>query len=134
MAEITRMTGPSLSSLLPDSSQKISGLVAGEDLAMGDAAYIKGADGKVWKSTGAAANAAAKVDGWVLVNASAGEACTLVHDMNIQYSNSLLTPGARYYLSGTVPGGIADAASTGGTAPVAFAVDTKRIHCMLSRY
>lgn len=134
MAEVARMTGPSLASLLPDSSQKITGLVAGEDLLIGDACYIKGADGKVWKSNGTAATEAAHVDGWVLVNVSAGEAVTLVHNINVQYSNSLLVPGTRYFVSATVPGGIATVATTGGVTSVAFAVDTKRIHCMLSRY
>lgn len=132
MAEITKVN-PSLASLLIDSSQKISGLVAGEDLGYMDACYIKASDGKVWKSTGAAANAAAKIDGYNLVPASAGQPCTLGHDFNAQYG-SALTPGTRYFLSDTVPGGLATVATTGGTASVAFAVDTKRVHLMLSRY
>lgn len=133
MAEIAKSGTPSLSSVLPNpSANKISGLLAGEAIAVGDACYIK-SDGKVWRSTGAAANAAAKVDGWALVAAAANEGVTLVFDVNIRYGAGL-TPGARYYLSGTVAGGIADAASTGGTAPIAFAVDATRIRALQSRY
>jgi hypothetical protein len=43
-----------------------------------------------------------------------------------------LTPGASYFLSGTVAGGIADAATTGGTAPCAFAIDATRIRALQS--
>lgn len=133
MAEIAKSGTPSLSSVLPNpSANKISGLLAGEAIAVGDACYIK-SDGKVWRSTGAAANAAAKVDGWALVAAAANEAVTLVFDVNIRYG-ATLTPGARYFLSGTVAGGIADAASTGGTAPIAFAIDATRIRALQSRY
>lgn len=134
MAEIAKSGTPSLSSVLPNpSANKITGLLAGEDIAAGDACYIKAADGRAWRSTGAAANAAAKVRGWAGIAAKAGEAVTLVFDVNINYGSGL-TPGADYFLSGTVAGGIADAASTGGTAPVAFAVDATRIRVLQSRY
>jgi hypothetical protein len=87
----------------------------------------------VWRSTGAAANAAAKVRGWAAEAAKAGEAVTLYHNVRFRYGAGL-SPGADYYLSGTVAGGIADAASTGGTAPIGFAVDDTRVHLMLSAY
>ncbi len=35
-----------------------------------------------------------------------------------------MNPGAQLYLSGTVAGGLADTASTGGTTPIAFVVDS----------
>jgi len=34
---------------------------------------------------------------------------------------------AEYYLSGVTPGGLADIASTGGTAPIAYAIDATRV-------
>jgi hypothetical protein len=54
MAEVTRVSTNSLASLLPDPSQKITGLVAGEVLTPGDACYIKASDGRVYKSNGTA--------------------------------------------------------------------------------
>lgn len=132
MADITRITTPSLSSVLPNpSANKITGLLAGEALTVGDACYIK-SDGKVWKSNGTAATAPAKVDGWCLVAAAVNEGVTLVFDVNIEYATGM-TPGARYYAS-TNAGLIADGATTGGTAPIAFAVDATRIRALQSRY
>ena len=131
MADIAKSGTPSLASVAPPASSRISGLLAGEDIAAGDACYIK-SDGKVWRSTGAAANAAAKVRGYAFVAAKSGEAVTLYFDVNLNYGAGL-TPGADYYLSATA-GALADAASVGGTAPVAYAVDATRIHVMPSRY
>lgn len=133
MAEISKSGTPSLASTLPPQSQRPSGLLAGENIAAGDACYIKASDGRVWRSSGAAVAAAAKVRGWAAEAAKAGQGVTLLKDVNMHYG-AALTPGADYYLSGTVAGGIADAASTGGTAPIAFAWDATRIHVMASRY
>jgi hypothetical protein len=110
----------------------LAGLLAGEAIAAGDACYVK-SDGKVWLSTGAAANAAAKVDGWAAEACAVGEAVTIFFDVNFRYGAGL-TPGARLYVSGTTGGALADAASTGGTAPVGFVVDATRIHVWQSRY
>jgi hypothetical protein len=131
MAEITKGTA-SLASQTPPQHTRLSGLVAGEDLADCDACYIKN-DGKVWRSTGAAANAAAKVRGFTFIRAKAGEAVTLVWDVNFRYGSGL-TPGADLFLSGTVAGGLADAASTGGTAPIGYVIDAGRIAVRRSSY
>jgi hypothetical protein len=132
MAEIAKSGVPSLSSLTTDVN-KLSGLLAGEALAAGDACYIKDTDGKVYKSTGAAANAAAKVRGFAAQATPINEAVTLYWDVRFNYG-AALTPGANVFLSGATPGGLADAASTGGTASIGFVVDATRIHLMLSRY
>ncbi len=128
MAEISKSGTPSLSTTLPGPENMLSGLVAGEAIAAGDACYIKN-DGKVWKATGAAANAAARVRGFAAKAAAVGGAVTLLRDVNMHYGSGL-TPGADYYLSGSTAGGLADAASTGGTAPIAFAVDATRIRAV----
>src|SRR6476661_6743713 len=99
MSAVTKAGTPSLSSLLPPANNKISGLLAGEAIAAGDACYIK-SDGKVWRSTGAAANAAADVDGFAAAAAAVNQPVTLVYDCALQYGSGL-TPGAKYYLSGT---------------------------------
>jgi hypothetical protein len=125
MAAVAKSGKPSICSVNPSQSNFIVGLAAGEVIAAGDLVYIK-SDGLVWLATGAAANAAAKPDGMALVAAAVGDAVSIVTEVNIRYGASL-TPGARYYLSGTVPGGLDTATSTGGTTPVAKAIDTTRI-------
>lgn len=132
MAEITKVS-PSLSTRTPCAAHQVgSGLKAGEALGAGDACYIK-SDGLVWRSTGAAANAAAAVDGFAAEAAAVGEAVTLFTDVTMRYASGL-TPGAKLFLSGTVAGGLADAASTGGTGQVARVIDATRIRVNSSRY
>ena len=131
MADIAKSGTPSLASVLPPQNCQIAGLLTGEAIAAGDACYIK-SDGKIWRSIGTAANAAAKVHGFALEACASGEACTIMWDVNVRYGAGL-TPGTRYYV-GAAAGALADAATTGGTAPVAFAVDATRIHVDRSRY
>lgn len=125
MADIAKSGTPSLASLLIPANNKHTGLYAGEALAAMDACYIKN-DGKVYRSTGAAANAAAVVDGFAGLPAPIGEAVTLIWDCTVNYG-AALTPGAGYFLSATA-GALADAASTGGTVVVGRAVDATRIY------
>ena len=131
MATLVKSGTPSLASALPDASQKITGLLAGEAIAVGDVCYIAAA-GTIFRSNGAAATAPAKCDGMAVVAAAIGEAVTLIHDVNVRYG-ATLTPGARYFVSATL-GALDDVATIGGTSPVAFAIDATRIHIMLSRY
>jgi len=132
MAAVAKSGTPSLSSPLPPPSDKISGLVAGEALGAFDACHIK-SDGKVWKSTGAAANAAAKVHGYASQAVGANEAVTLWLDVSVRYGAGL-TPGADLFLSGTTAGGLDTAASTGGTAPIGHCIDATRVRLYRSRY
>jgi hypothetical protein len=130
MAEITKSSKASLATTnIPPSCQVGSGLIAGEDLGTLDACYIKASDGKVYKATGAAANAAAKPDGFAALAAKSGEAVTLIEGCDVRYGSSL-TKAARLYLSGSVAGGLADAASTGGTVPIAKVLDSTRIRLL----
>ena len=133
MAAISKSGTPSLATTAPGGEAWVgSGLKAGEDIAAGDACYIK-SDGKVWKSTGAAANAAAKVNGFAAKAAKAGEAVTLLRNVDLNYGSGL-TPGIMVYLSGTTAGGLDTAASTGGTAPIGFVIDATRIRLTGSTY
>jgi hypothetical protein len=133
MADITKAGTPTISSTLPDGADKITGLLAGEALGAGDACYIKGSDGLVYRSTGAAVAAAAKVRGFAARPAVVGDPVTLITRSNWRYGTGL-TPGTDVYLSGATVGGLADAASTGGTAPIGFVVDATRIHLFRSSY
>lgn len=132
MANIAKSGTPSLASLTPPQNCQTAGLRAGEAIAAGDACYIKAADGLVWLSTGAAANAAAKVRGFAMEPASTGDPVTLTWDVVFNYG-AALTPGADVFLSATA-GALADAATTGGTAPIGYVVDATRIALQRSRY
>lgn len=131
MAEISKSGTPSMCTPSPPSNCRIPSLTAGEDIAAADACYIK-SDGKAWKATGAAANAAAKIAGFAFVAAKTGQPVDLYHDVNFNYGSGL-TPGAEYFLSGSTAGGLADAASTGGTKVIAIAVNDKVIRVLLNR-
>lgn len=134
MAEVSKVGTPSLSSLTPGQDKTLAGnLYAGEALGAGDACRINAADGRVYRASGAAAGANAKVRGYAPQQYNVGEPVTLVFDVNFRYASGL-TPGADLFLSGTVAGGLADAASIGGTAPIGFVVDATRVHLMKSRY
>lgn len=132
-ADIAKSGTPSLSTMQPmPGSGKLPTLVAGEAIAAGDACYIK-SDGKIWLSTGAAANAAAKVDGFAPYAVAAGEAITLIFNVCFRYGASL-TPGARVFLHASTAGALYDTATTGGTAPIGFVVDATRIYLFQSKY
>lgn len=132
MAQIAKTGTPSLASLLPNGADINAGLLAGEDVDTFDACYIKASDGRVWKSTGAAANAAAKVRGYAAKATKAGEAVTLLKNVRVRYGANL-TPGADVYLSATA-GTLSDTATTGGTAPIGYVVDATRVQLNESRY
>lgn len=135
MAEIAKSGIPSLSSLLPNGADNLSGLIAGEEIDAFDACYVKQSDNRVYKSTGAAANAAAKVRGYAQFPSKVGEAVTLLKNVRARYASDLSAlVGSNVFLSGTVPGGLADAASTGGASPIGFVVDKTRIQLNASNY
>jgi hypothetical protein len=124
MATVTKTGVPSICSVLPPATNRITELLAGEAIAAGDTLYVK-SDGKVWKTNGTAATAPALYVGVAAAAASVGEAVTPYHGVTVRYGSGL-TPGARYFVSAT-PGLIDDAATTGGTVAIAVAVDDTRI-------
>lgn len=119
MAEVAKTITPSLATKLPCDAHRTHNQFPAEDLAAGDACYISATG--VRRSTGAAVAAAAKVDGFVAIDykVAGAQPVTLYHGVELAYGAATLVPGVRLFLSGTVAGGLADAASTGGTAPVA---------------
>lgn len=133
MAAVAKSGTPSLCSQTPGREHQISGLIAGEAIAAGDACYIQAANGFVWLSTGAAVNAAAKVRGFSFTAASVGEAVTLYHGVNYYYG-AALSPGADLFLSAATPGALSDTATTGGTAPIGFVIDATRVYLTRSNY
>ena len=121
MAEFARGTTPGgLTTPEPPNNARVGSGPALAAITAPAACYFN-TSGQVVLSTGAANNAAAVVDGWALKNAIAGETVTLYNDVNVDY-NATVVPGTSYYLSGTVPGALADAASTGGLTVIARGV------------
>ncbi|MDQ3168370.1 MAG: hypothetical protein M3P94_06955 [Chloroflexota bacterium] len=128
MAEVTKTGVPSVCTAHPGAEHQITGLYAATALAAGDAVYISATTGKATLATGAAAGAAARVVGFVSKPASADEACTIHRGVHYAYGPKVagvaVAPGTELFLSGTVPGGLADAASVGGTVVIAVVIDT----------
>jgi len=118
---------------LPPANCKLTGKIAGEEIGPGDACYIKTSDGKIYRSTGAANNAAARVRGFAALGCKAGEALTLYFYVTYRYGASLPL-GEDLFLSATVPGGLATTAPFAGALPVAFVVDDTRIYVRQSTY
>ena len=135
MAEVAKSGTPSLYSVINDhdTTHRVGpGLKAGAAIAAGDACYIA-TTGLVHPATGAAANAAAKVRGFAAMAAASGEAVTLLHDVEFEYGSGM-TPGTNLFLSGATAGGLADAASTGGTGVIGFVVTATRIRVFVGLY
>ena len=135
MAAVAKSGVPSLSSIVgtPDNTHIVaSGIKAATAIVAGDACYINSA-GRAALSDGTAADALAKVRGFAAMSAAAGEAVTLLTDVEFRYGAGL-TPGTDLFLSAATPGALADAATTGGTAPIGFVVDATRIRVWASKY
>jgi hypothetical protein len=125
VASVAKSGTPSLSTRNPCPAHSVgSDFRAGEAISAGDPCYIK-SDGKVWRSIGTTADAAAKVDGWAPVAAASGEAVTLLTDVDFRWGASM-TPGTRLYLSLTA-GTLSDTTTAGGTTACAMAIDATRI-------
>ena len=132
MAALSKSGTPSLSTTAPGGEAWLgSGIKAGEAIAAGDVCYIA-STGKAMKSIGTSANAAAKADGIAAKAAALNEAVTLLRNVDFHYG-AALTIGARYYVSLTA-GALDTATTTGGTAPIAFAIDATRIRFHGSTY
>jgi hypothetical protein len=123
MALVPKTIVPSLGTGLPCNGHRVpnQSLYAGAALAAGDACYIN-ADGTVYPATGAAANAAANVDGFVSVDVAIGVTVTLFTGVEFSYGPATLVPGTRLYLSGVTAGGLDATPSTGGTRAIAKVV------------
>lgn len=120
MAVVTKASTASIEGTSAMRADQRSGLLAGEAIGACDACYIK-SDGKVWKSNGTSANAAAKFAGVAAIAAAVGEPVTLfgIGTLVAQYATGM-TPGAPLYIAATA-GAFDTAATTGGLLFVARA-------------
>lgn len=126
MASVTRDPNASIDASTAMFAAQITGLIAGENLNACAPCYVKAADGKVYQSNGVAVAEAAKFDGFAARSALAGQPITLYGvGTRMRYGNAL-TPGTDLFVD-AVAGGLADAATTGGTTAIARVVDTTDI-------
>jgi len=129
MAEtvVTKSAKASIDATTALVNQSITGLLAGENIAECDLVYIK-SDGKVWRATAAAANAAAKAVGIAPRQANTGEPCTILVGPGqiAKYSDAGLTPGAILYV-GETAGALSSIATTGDAVGFAQAIDSSNI-------
>ena len=127
MALVARKAEPSLDASSAVQVPPISGnLYAGEDLDAASAVRID-PDGTVYMSNGAAADANARVHGFINRAARSGEPVTIYPPgTRFGYSDGNLTPGQPLYLAGTA-GRLDDTATTGDPDGVAHAVNDSDI-------
>lgn len=123
MAAVTKATVPGYDGSNPAHPQIAGEQYAGEDIAACDLVYCSASDGKWYRASGAAANTAAAHPRLCPFATKSGRPIT-VFQPGIRYkaADSGLTPGAIYFLSGTVLGGLDTTASTGDAAGTCQAV------------
>jgi hypothetical protein len=125
VATLAKSGTPSLAVTLADPGpHEIHGRAA-VDLAAGDMVYLT-STGTLDKANGTAANALALSVGMVPGLVKSGEKGVAYHGCEFNYGSGL-TPGTRYFVSATA-GALDDAATTGGTVAVAFAVTATNIY------
>lgn len=131
MAVIAKSGTPSLCTVLPTDPHRLPPLLVGEDIAAGDACYVK-SDGKIWRSNGTANDAVAVVDGFAPMAAKVAQRqpLSLYTEANFNYGAGL-SPGTFVYLF-TTAGAIGTATTTGGLTPCGRVIDATRIRLFKS--
>lgn len=125
---VTKSTKASVDASTALTTPPISGLIAGENIAACDMVYLKAADGKVYRTTAAAADEKAKILGIAPRQANAGEPITVLQGPGLvaKYSDAGLTKAAVLYLA-EAAGQLSSTATTGDAVGVAQAIDTSNI-------
>jgi hypothetical protein len=133
MALVTRGSLVRIEATNAQQVPQISGglLFAGEALAAGAPCYILAADGLVYEGDGTAADEAANVVGFTPKDYAISAPVTLFGVGAIfEYDEAGgMTPGDQFFLAATA-GRLDDTATTGGVAPIAHAIDARRIRVM----
>lgn len=127
MTQLTKASDASIDAASAMYANQITGLLAGEDLAVAAPCYIKSSDGKLYLSLGTAANEAAEIVGFTARAAKAGEPVTVFGvGARFRYAASGLTAGDKYYLA-TTAGKLDTATTTGDSVGVAQAINATDI-------
>lgn len=128
MAAVAKSTKASFDASTLMVNPLLSGKIAGEDIPVLCPCYLH-TDNKVYKASGAAANAAAVLYGWSCRAAKLGQPVTLAQGPGpvAKYSDGLLTPGQKLYLGAA--GALDTAATTGDAVGIAqaFSADLIRL-------
>lgn len=141
MAAIAKSGTPSPIQLAIPTTNKYADLVAAEDLGAGDACFIDDANGQVYKSNetiggggGVAENSSAseaegsRVDGYAATAVKTGNPVTLLFDVVFAYAAPTQKAGVPVYLSGSVDGGLNDAAANSQSPQIGLTLTKGRIH------
>lgn len=105
---------------------QISGKRCGEDIPSAVTPCHIRADGKIYKASGAAADANARITGWSTHAAKSGQPLTLWSAPSVaKYADETLTPGNLYYLGAN--GALDTVATTGDAVGTAEAIDASNI-------
>lgn len=102
----------------PPDNARVGSAKCTVDIPAGTPCYFVSGTNTLAPSYGAALNAASVVDGWTMTDYHAGDIATLYENVSFGYGLNIVA-GQNYYLSGTVVGGLATTASTGGLKPIA---------------
>lgn len=133
MADVSKTGTPSLSTPAPRPPETITGLLAGEAIAAGDAVYLKTSDGLVYLADGSAADELAEAIGLACTAVSSGEPITIARfgsGLMFAYGPNVsgtATPAGNLLYIGAAAGSLANAATTGGDIAVAWSVGDGRI-------
>lgn len=124
MAVITTALDASIDASTAMFAPQITGLLAGEDLALCGPCYLKSSDGLVYKSNGTALNEAAEFIGISPRGARLGEAVTIYgQGTRFRVSGGTLVPGDFYFVAATA-GAWDNVATIGDTVGTIQAIST----------
>lgn len=102
----------------PPENCRVGSATCTVDIPAGTPCYFVSGTTTLAPSYGVALNAASVVDGWTMTDYKAGDVATLYENVSFGYGNNIVA-GQNYFLSGSVVGGLATTASTGGLKPIA---------------
>lgn len=134
MAAIAKSGIPSPVQLAIPTTNKYANLIAGEELAAGDAVFMQDADGLMYKSkencgsSSSSHSEASRVDGYAAVQTKPNEAVTVMYGIVIAYADVEQTPGVPMFLSCDVAGGLDDVAANSEAIQIGLTLTKGRIH------
>lgn len=130
MALVTRVASASMDDSTGMFAVQITDLLAGEDLDVVAACYIKTSDGKVYMSNATSDVEASEFVGFTPRAVKQNQPVTLYSiGARFRYAVGSLGPGDLYYVAATA-GRLDTAVTAGGRTPIARAIDDTDIMCI----
>lgn len=112
MSVVAKSGTPSITTAAPPTNCSLSGIIAGEAIAAGDAVYLKTSDGKAYKSSGALTGLTPPDEPALTTATSGGTVAAGLHSVKITYVNAT---------GETLPSEAAYIATTGSTSTITVA-------------